>query len=198
MEERIPSLDIDFQIRLLTEEDFEKLSSFSCGEPELDYFFQKEVRDCVKFHYLSAYCAFIESGEIIAAFTLMNDALMINNPYEKEEFIDDLQFETSKDIVDFFSRQTSFPAINIGHLGTSVEYQGRGVGSAIIDLVTETFSNDNRTGCQFITVDSINKPRTNKFYQKNNFYNQTDADAGSPTRRMYRIIIDSYNLAKSL
>ena len=111
MEERIPSLDIDFQIRLLTEEDFHTLSSFSCGELELDYFFQKEVRECVKYRYLSAYCAFIESGEIIAAFTLMNDALMITNPYEKEEFIEDLQYETRKDIVDFFSRQTSYPAI---------------------------------------------------------------------------------------
>lgn len=188
MEAGTPSLDIDFQIRLLTEEDFATLSSFSCGEPELDYFFQKEVRECTKFRYLSAYCAFIESGEIIAAFTLMNDALMITNPYEKEEFIDDLQFETSKDIVDFFSRQTSFPAINIGHLGTSIEYQCKGVGSAILDLVAETFSNDTRTGCQFITVDSLNNPRTNNFYCQNSFYFQTNKDFTKPTRRMYRIL----------
>ena len=197
MEERIPSLDIDFQIRLLTEEDFDKLSSFSCGEPELDYFFQKEVRECVKYRYLSAYCAFIESGEIIAAFTLMNDALMIKDTIAKEDFITDVRFITNEDIVKFFILQTSYPAINIGHLGTSKEYQRRGVGTAIIDLVAETFSQDTRTGCQFITVDSLNNPDTNKFYLKNNFYNQTDADASSPTRRMYRIIIDPNNLTKS-
>ena len=188
MEARTPSLDIDFQIRLLTEEDFEKLSSFSCAVPELDNFFCSEVRECVKYHYLSAYCALLNTGEIIAAFTLMNDALMITNPYEKEEFIDDLQFETPKDIVDFFSRQTSFPAINIGHLGTAVKYQRLGVGSAIIDLVSETFSNDKRAGCQFITVDSLNNPKTNNFYCQNSFSFQTNKDSTKPTRRMYRIL----------
>lgn len=188
MEERTPSLDIDFQIRLLTEEDFEKLSDFSCGIIELDNFFRLEVRECVKYHYLSAYCAFLNNGYIIAAFTLMNDALMITNPYEKEEFIDDLQFETSKDIIDFFSRQTSFPAVNIGHLGIVTEYQGHGIGSAIIDLVAETFSNDKRSGCQFITVDSLNNIRTNNFYCKNSFFFQTNKDSAKPTRRMYRIL----------
>ena len=188
MEERIPSLDIDFQIRLLTEEDFEKLSSFTCGVEELDNFFRTEIKECMKYHYLSGYCAFLDSGEIIAAFTLMNDALMINNSFEKEEFIEDLQYETRKDIVDFFSRQTSYPAINIGHLGTSIDYQGKGIGSAIIDLVAETFSNDKRTGCQFITVDSLNNPKTNNFYCQNFFSFQTNKDFTKPTRRMYRIL----------
>ena len=65
MEERTPFLDIDFQIRLMIEEDYEKLSSFSCGVAELDNFFQNEVRECVNYHYLSAYCAFLNTGEII-------------------------------------------------------------------------------------------------------------------------------------
>lgn len=101
MEERIPSLDIDFQIRLLTEEDFEKLSYFTCGVEELDNFFRTEIKEYMKYHYLSGYCAFLNSGEIIAAFTLINDALMITNPYEKEEFIEDLQYGTRKDILTF-------------------------------------------------------------------------------------------------
>lgn len=189
MEGKTHCLDIDFQIRLLTENDFESLSSFTCGVDELDYFFRNEVKECIKYHYLSAYCAFLNSGEIIAAFTLMNDALMIANPYEKEEFIEDVKFETTEDIVDFFSRQTSYPAINIGHLATSIKYQGHGVGSAIIDLVAETYANDSRAGCQFITVDSLNNPNTNKFYTKNLFFNQTDKDSTRPTRRMYRILL---------
>lgn len=188
MEERTPSLDIDFQIRLLTEEDFDRLSTFSCGVLELDNFFRYEVRECVNYHYLSAYCAFLASGEIVAAFTLMNDALMITNSFDKEEFIHDLQFEIRKDIVEFFSRQTSYPAINIGHLGTALGYQGRGIGSAIVDLVAETFSNDKRSGCQFITVDSLNNSKTNNFYYKNSFSFQTEKDSTKPTRRMYRIL----------
>lgn len=97
----------------MTDADFEKMSAFSCGVDALDYFFQKEVRECVNRHYLAAYCAYLTSGEIVAAFTLMNDALMIAEQTEKEDFIDDLRFETDADIVDFFNRQTSYPAINI-------------------------------------------------------------------------------------
>ena len=73
-------------------------------------------------------------------FTLMNDALMISSQTEKEDFIDDLKLEVDADIIEFFNRQSSYPAINIGHLGTSVNYQSKGIGTAIIDLVADTFA----------------------------------------------------------
>lgn len=43
----------------------------------------------------------------------------------------------------------------------------------------------NISGCQFITVDSLNNPRTNKFYLKYGFINQTNTDINKTTRRMY-------------
>lgn len=86
----------------MTDSDYESLSEFSCGVEALDHFFRYEVKECVKKRYLSAYCAFSPNGEIIAAFTLMNDALIIKGEVEKEDFIDDLRFETSSEIVDFF------------------------------------------------------------------------------------------------
>lgn len=97
----------------MTDADYENMSAFSCGVKELDDFFRFEVRECVNRHILSAYCASTDSGEIIATFTLMNDALMISGQSEKEDFIDDLKYETNEDSVDFFNRQTSYPAINI-------------------------------------------------------------------------------------
>ena len=181
-------MDIDIQIRMMTDADFEKMSAFSCGVDALDSFFQKEVRECVNRHYLAAYCAYLISGEIVAAFTLMNDALMIAGQTEKEDFIDDLRFETDADIVDFFNRQTSYPAINIGHLGISSPYQSKGIGTAIIDLVTDTFTGYRQAGCQFITVDALNNHRCTKFYQTNGFSYQTNKDFCSQTRRMYCIL----------
>ncbi len=84
MEEKTQFLDIDYKIRLMTNADYENMSAFSCGVAELDKFFKTEVRECVNHHYLSAYCALLASGEIVAAFTLMNDALMISGQSEKE------------------------------------------------------------------------------------------------------------------
>lgn len=172
----------------MNDADYENMSAFSCGVDDLDNFFRNEVRECVRHHYLSAYCAFVDSGEIIAAFTLMNDALMISGKTEKDDFIDDLKYDTDEDIVDFFSRQTSYPAINIGHLGTMTSYQNKGIGTAIIDLVAETFSQYRQSGCQFITVDALNNKKTIKFYTNNSFGFQTNRDSVSPTRRMYRIL----------
>ncbi len=172
----------------MNDADYENMSAFSCGEKELDNFFRYEVKECVRHRYLSAYCAFNESG-IIGAFTLMNDALMIAGQCDKEDFIDDLKYEAEEDIVDFFNRQSSYPAINIGHLGIVTQYQRRGVGTAIVDLVAATYSQYRQSGCQFITVDALNKEGTIKFYHKNLFGFQTNRDSVSATRRMYRILI---------
>lgn len=172
----------------MTDADYENMSAFSCGVDELDNFFQHEVKECVRRHYLSAYCAFLDSGEIVAAFTLMNDALMISDQSDTEYFIDDLKLEVDADIVDFFNRQTSYPAINIRHLGTSVNYQSKGIGTAIIDLVADTLAGYRQAGCQFITVDALNNSRSIKFYHTNGFCPQTNKDICSATRRLYRIL----------
>lgn len=83
---RTLSSDTDLQIRLMTDADYEIMSAFSCGVKELDDFFRYEVKACVEHKYLSAYCAFTESDGIVAAFTLMNDAIMINSEDEKTDF----------------------------------------------------------------------------------------------------------------
>lgn len=113
---------------------------------------------------------------------------MISSQTEKEDFIDDLKLEVDADIVEFFNRQSSYPAINIGHLGTSVDYQSKGIGTAIIDLVADTFTEYRQAGCQFITVDALNNPRTIRFYSSNGFSFQTNKDFLALTRRMYRIL----------
>ena len=89
----------------MNDADYENMSAFSCGVKALDDFFHLEVKECVQRRYLSAYTVFINSGEIVAAFTLMNDALMIGSQTEKEDFIEDLRLETDEDVADFINRQ---------------------------------------------------------------------------------------------
>ena len=172
----------------MNDADYENMPAFLCGVKALDDFFHFEVKECVQRRYLSAYTVFLDSGEIVAAFTLMNDALMIGSQTEKEDFIEDLKLDTDEDIADFLNRQSSYPAINIGHLGTAKDYQSRGIGSMIVDLVADTYAKYKQSGCQFITVDALNDEKTTKFYCKNSFWFQTNRDSTSPTRRMYRIL----------
>lgn len=192
MADEIQFSDIDStSIRQMTDADYENMSAFSCGVEELDNFFRLEIKECVCHRYLAAYAATNGKGDIIAAFTLMNDALMISGDTEKDDFIDDIRYETEEDIVDFFKRQTSYPAINIGHLGISSDCQGHGIGTSIIDLVVATFTDYRQAGCQFITVDALNNPKTIRFYLNNGFSFQTNKDLYSATRRMYRILQES-------
>lgn len=102
MVEKTPCSDIEFKVRLVDPADYLKLADFSCGQPELDEFFHSEVEECVNHHYLAAYIATSMSEEIIAVFTLMNDALMIEGHMAKAEFIDDLRVGNTDSIVDFF------------------------------------------------------------------------------------------------
>lgn len=171
----------------MMDSDFESMSEFSCGVEELDYFFKCEIRECVEHRYLSAYCAYTEKDGIVAVFTLMNDAVMISTN-EKEDFFDDLRLEECSATVDFFKKQSSFPAINIGHLGTSVKFQDKGIGTTIIEFVVGTYSQYRQAGCQFVTVDALNNKDTIRFYLKNYFNFQTNRDLYSATRRMYRIL----------
>ena len=49
-----------------------------------------------------------------------------------------------------------------------------------------TFATKRISGCQFITVDALNNPRTLSFYSdKLGFEFQTLSDMGKHTRRMY-------------
>lgn len=81
--------------------------------------------------------------------------------------------------------QTSFPAVNIGHLGVRKDMQSKKIGEKILDFILHTFISYDVSGCQFITVDSLNNPRTNKFYCNYGFFYQTNTDMYKPTRRMY-------------
>lgn len=186
MAEKTLSLDINISVNQLLREDQQEVLSFSCGCEELDKFFHEEILLCVKHHYVAAYCVRrILNNQIVAIFTLSNDSVVIDNVEDKEDFVQESRNRINDEYISTFEKQTSFPAINIGHLGVCTGLQSKGVGEQILDFVLYTFSGFAVSGCQFITVDSLNNSRANKFYARNGFINQTNSDSCNPTRRMY-------------
>ncbi|MBO4574911.1 MAG: GNAT family N-acetyltransferase [Bacteroidales bacterium] len=177
----------DIRIEKITEDDLNKLSSFSCGNNLLDSFFHKEVVVCDQCHMFSAYCVKYNNA-IIAAFTLANDSLFLESD-DKDDmasaFSNNKSMTNDRIYKDYFGKSNSFPAINIGHLAVRTDYQSKGVGEYIIRYLRYRFANYNVSGCLFITVDSLNNSRTNKFYDRNGFLFQTSKDINSETRRMY-------------
>lgn len=173
--------------KILDEDNFKKMSSFSCGNNDLDIFFQKEVFICSKCHMFSAYCVLYDN-DIVAAFTLANDSLVIE--YEDKTDVKDCMKENAplgKDSLydEYFETMNVFPAINIGHLAVKSDLQSQGIGEYILNYVIYTFLNYSIAGCLFVTVDALNNSRTNMFYCRNGFNFQTSKDIKATTRRMY-------------
>ena len=177
----------DIRIEKITEDDLNKLSSFSCGNETLDNFFHKEVYMCDRCHMFSAFCVKYDNT-IIAVFTLANDSLFIENE-DKREVLSALSENSPTDnesiYEKYFDISETFPAINIGHFAVQKEYQSHGIGEYILQFLRYTYYNYTTSGCLFITVDSLNNSRTNKFYVRNGFIFQTSKDIFSETRRMY-------------
>lgn len=51
-------------------------------------------------------------------------------------------------------RRKTYPSVKIGRLAVSKDYDNKGIGRAILDFIKHAFTNGNRTGCRFITVDA--------------------------------------------
>ena len=183
MAEKIQFSEIN--IEKITEDDLFELSSFSCGNQTLDSFFQKEALICDKCHMFSAYCAKYHNT-IIAAFTLANDSLFLEIE-DKEDIRQAIDNSKPHKLIydNYFDVSNSFPAINIGHLAVKSECQSLGIGRFILQLVRYYYWAYTVSGCLFITVDSLNNRRTNKFYDRNGFIFQTSKDINAETRRMY-------------
>ena len=99
----------------------ENLSNFTCGNKELDDFFKKEVVLCCKYKYLSAYAVkSMKTGELLCLFTLSNDIVSL-----EEDDIEDLKDALPIEYKPIFGSQSSFPAINIGHLAVKKELQSK-------------------------------------------------------------------------
>lgn len=181
MAEKILFSVSDVIISPVSENDIPSLSSFSCGCTEIDDFFHGEVFLCRKYGYLIPYkCALKENGQIIGLFTLSNDILSL-------EYEDRVDFPNlSCEYTHIFSRQPTYPAINIGHLAVRKDMQSKGIGRLIVEFVRASFSHVRISGCQFITVDALNNHRTVSFYtDKLGFEFQTLSDIGRHTRRMF-------------
>ena len=185
MEGKIRYSDSDINFALLTESDFKSIADFSCGTLEIDEVFHDEIELCSKYHYLSPYkCFHKTTNEIIGLFTLANDVLRLE--YEEQQDFPGLNLEYKN----VFSRQPTYPAVNIGHLAVKESLQRRGIGSIIVDFIINTFYYYRLSGCQFITVDALNNSKTLNFYQdKMGFEFQTVCDIGKHTRRMYKALI---------
>lgn len=135
---------------------------FSCADADLDEFYLRDSIDGG--HELMAVTYTMEdenSGEILAFFCVSNDAI-------KKELVQSTYRRLTRALPQR-KRYASMPAVKIGRLGVSSTSQGNGVGKMVLDFIKGWFTEGNKTGCRFITVDAYNTPQVISFYRRNGF-----------------------------
>lgn len=164
-----------FEFITLTE-DF-KLLPFNCRDNDLNNFLFDDAK-----HYLSELMAvtymFIDPAaqKTVAYFSLLNDKVAYDP--EEHSFWNRLNRKISNR-----KRRKTYPSVKIGRLAVSQEYEHQDIGSEILNFIKYAFTNGNRTGCRFITVDAY--ADATGFYKKNGFDFFTQKDQKDDTRLMY-------------
>ena len=145
----------------------DSVKPFDCGDSDLNGFLLEDnpLLSNAKHHAIEllAVTYIIEDTEkeqTIAYFSLLNDKI------DRKITDKSVWNKLSREIPNI-KRRKSQPAVKIGRLAVSSAYQGQGWGSQIISFIKQWFTENNKTGCRYITVDAL----ANKvgFYEKYGF-----------------------------
>ena len=173
-------MDLNFPPKRLTQE--HEILPFTCGDGDLDNFLFEDAKAHCR-NLLSVTYLVEADGMTAAFFSLLNDKISYDDikSHRKFDKLFKSQFPKSK----WFK---SYPAVKIGRFATHMELQGQNVGTLLLDYIKYWFSENNKTGCMYITVDAYKN--SIPFYLKNKFQFMTNEDENMDTRLMF------YNLSK--
>ena len=143
--------NLDFRNLKIIKANKEMLSSidFDCGDDDLNEFLLEDSFENLDNSLCTIFlCIYDES--IVGFFSLSADSIKVN----------------TKLTIDY----PSYPAIKIGRLAVSKEFQNLHIGSLMIEWIVGFCRNLRKEiGIRFVSVDAYNKEDTVKFYE-NNFF----------------------------
>ena len=137
--------------------------AFHCGDDDLDEFFLHDAFLQSGELLCKNYCFTLEDAPtvVVAAFTLSNDSIKKIPGSRKKKVEKNIPRE---------KLYSSYPAVMIGRLGISTDFQGQHLGSDVLSFIKAWFVDPlNKTGCRFLLVDSYNSVRNLRFYERNGF-----------------------------
>ena len=149
---------------------------FNCGHDDLNEFFHKDSIAHSK-HLLAVTYAYIMDGKTIAYYSVLNDNIR-KEKAEKGEWK-----RAVKNIPHGKRGYDTQPAVKVGRFAVAEEYQKSGIGSSLMDYIKGHFTDKNKTGCRFITVDAYKT--SVGFYLKNGFEFFTTRDKDEESRVMW-------------
>lgn len=156
---------------------------FDCGDADLNGFLLEEDPSVSNARHhtdeLLAVTYILEdtdTNNTIAYFSLLNDKI-------ERELTDNATWNRLSREIPNTKRRSSHPAVKIGRLAVSSSYQRQGWDEKIIGLLKQWFTQNNKTGCRFITVDAL--ATKVDFYKKYGFNILVTPNENDETVLMY-------------
>lgn len=153
--------------------------SFNCGDQDLNEFLFDNAKAYLKELLAVTYLLeSIEDHEIIAFFSLLNDKIAISDFPSKRKY-----WAFAHNLKNKGKCFNSYPSMKIGRFAINQSFQHQGFGQIVIDILKQSFTQTNRTGCKYLTVDAYKSATS--FYEKNGFKYLSESDREAETRLMY-------------
>lgn len=150
-------MSVEFSIVRLRED--LKFTDFDCGDEDLNSFLLNDSKSFLK-RLLSVTYLLYHEQDIVGYFSLSNDKISLSETSKSS-------WRKVKKLFPHAKHRSDYPAVKIGRLAISKEYQHKEIGTSIIDLIKSLFYSNNRAGCAFVTVDALQSAVP--FYLKNGF-----------------------------
>jgi GNAT superfamily N-acetyltransferase len=168
------------KIAIIRLEEDTLISSFDCGDIDLNDFLHNDAKSYLKSMLAITYLLKIEN-EIAAYFCLSYDGLTRTTILTAEE--KSLWNKVGRKIPNSKRRKT-YPAVKIGRLAVNQKFSGLGLGTQMLLSIREMYLIEpHHAGCRFVTVDAYRSALL--FYERNDFKYLTTKDKDDDTRTMY-------------
>jgi GNAT superfamily N-acetyltransferase len=180
----------EFELAILeAKEDFSCTDLFDCDDADLNDFFKNDAFSFKKellaeTYYFKPIEATGKEIRPVAFVSFLNDAIQITKE-EKKTAKRGFWNHLTKNIPHKKRGYHAYPAVKIGRLGVTKNYQHLHIGTSLLNMTKEYFTTANRTGCRFLTVEAYNKEGIIEFYKKNGFSFIWDNDEENETRIMF-------------
>ncbi len=159
------------------------IKNFTCGTKKKDIDLTDFLLKEAKLYYtqkLGVTYLIENEYDTIAYCTILNDKI------ERSSIASSFWNKFNKKNIVNEKRRKSYPAIKIGCLATNEKYQGQGFARILVNFIkSHLLSDEQFSGCRFITVDAYNDKSVIDSYTRMGFSFIQDTDKNDVTRCMY-------------
>jgi GNAT superfamily N-acetyltransferase len=164
--------------------DHTDVSGFDCGDSDINEFFRIDARNYEREKLATTFMFVNEEGQAVIFFSISNDC--IKDLGDQHGFNNNIWNRLHrKSSIPNTKRIRQYPAVKIGRLGISINYQKTGIAYELMDFIKGWLLTDHKPAFRFLILDAYNKERQKKFYTRNGFEFLLSDDEQDETRIMY-------------